>query len=195
MSWEIELPADAEGPITATVARRIKPGHEAAFEEFLTGIGGAARAFPGYLGAEVFRPASGESGEYRTVYRFDSPDHLRGWLDSDEHAAWMERAEPHVAGSMRTGTEFFTGLESWFTLPTQPGAPPPPPYKMAILTLVTIFPLITLVVVVSAPLIRSLPLVPKLAVTTLVTVALMTWVVMPRMTRLLGGWLYPGRRR
>jgi antibiotic biosynthesis monooxygenase (ABM) superfamily enzyme len=33
MSWEIELPADAERPITATVARRIKPGHEAAFED------------------------------------------------------------------------------------------------------------------------------------------------------------------
>ncbi len=94
----------------------------------------------------------------------------------------MKRAQPHLAGSMRTGTEFLTGLESWFTLPTQPAAPPPP-YKMAILTWATIFPLITLVVVVSAPLLRSLPLVPKLAVTTLVTVALMTWVVMPRVTQ------------
>jgi antibiotic biosynthesis monooxygenase (ABM) superfamily enzyme len=45
--------------------------------------------------------------------------------------------------------------------------------------------------VVSAPLVRSLPLVPKFAV----TVVLMTWVVMPRVTRLLGGWLYSGRRR
>jgi antibiotic biosynthesis monooxygenase (ABM) superfamily enzyme len=107
----------------------------------------------------------------------------------------MERAAPHVAGPMRTGTEFLTGLESWFTLPTQPGTSPPPPYKMAVLTWVTIFRLITLVIVVSAPLIRSLPLIPKLAVTTLVTVALMTWVVMRRVTRLLRGWLYPGRRR
>src|SRR6266536_6316209 len=102
----------------------------------------------------------------------------------------MKRAQPHLAGALRTGTEFLTELESWFTLPTQPAAPPPP-YKMAILTWATIFPLITLVVVVSAPLRRSLPLVPKLAVTTLVTVALMTWVVMPRVTRLLHRWLYP----
>ena len=49
----------------------------------------------------------------------------------------MTRAEPHVVGAMRTGTEFLTGLETWFTLPTQPGAPP---YKMAVLTWVTIFP-------------------------------------------------------
>jgi antibiotic biosynthesis monooxygenase (ABM) superfamily enzyme len=193
MNSQPELPTDAEGPVTATVTRRIKPGHEGAYEEFLAGISGAAEAFPGYLGAEVFRPTSGESGEYRIVYRFDSSTHLRGWLDSDAHAAWLERAEPHVAGPMRT--EFLTGLESWFTLPTQPGALPPPPYKMAVLTWVTIFPLITLVVVVSAPLIGRLPLIPRLAVTTLVTVSLMTWVVMPRVTRLLRGWLYPGRGR
>jgi uncharacterized protein len=157
------------------------------------GISGAAKDFPGYLGEEVFRPAGGQGGEYRIVYRFDSPAHLRDWLDSGERAAWLERAEPHVAGPMRT--QFLTGLESWFTLPAQPGALPPPPYKMVILTWVTIFPLITLVIVVSAPLIGSLPLVPRLAVTTLVTVSLMTWVVMPRVTALLRGWLYPGQRR
>ena len=191
MSPEPELPADAAGPVTATVTRRVKPGHEAAYEEFLAGISGAAKAFPGYLGEEVFRPASGGGGEYRIIYRFDSPAHLRSWLDSAERAAWLARAEPHVAGPMRA--EFLTGLESWFTLPAQPGAAAPPPYKMALVTWVTIFPLITLVVVASAPLLRRLPLVPRLAVTTLVTVSLMTWVVMPRVTRLLRRWLYPGR--
>jgi uncharacterized protein len=193
MSPEPELPADAAEPVTATVTRRIKPGHEDAYEEFLAGISGAAKAFPGYLGDEVFRPAGGAGGEYRVIYRFDSSAHLRGWLESRERAAWLERAEPHVAGPMRT--QFLTGLESWFTLPTQPGAPAPPPYKMAILTWVTIFPLITLVVVVSAPLIGSLPIVPRLAVTTLVTVSLMTWAVMPRVTRLMRRWLYPAGRR
>ena len=36
--------------------------------------------------------------------------------------------------------KFLTGLEGWFTLPAQPGAPAPRRYKMAILTWVTIFP-------------------------------------------------------
>ena len=149
MRVEPELAADADGPVTTTVTRRVKPGHEAAYEAFLAGISGAARAFPGYLGVEVFRPAPGRGGEYRIVYRFDSLTHLHAWLDSAEHAAWLARAEPHVAGPMRT--QVLTGLEGWFTLPTQPGLPPPPPYKMAILTWVTIFPLITLVVGGTAP--------------------------------------------
>jgi uncharacterized protein len=186
-------PDDSEGPVTTTVTRRIKPGHETAYEAFLEGIIAAASRFPGHLGVEVFRPATAAAGEYRIVYRFDTAGHLRRWLDSDEHAAWLQRAEPHVAGPMRT--EFLTGLESWFTLPEQPGQPAPPAYKMAILTWATIFPLITLVVVVLTPLIRTLPLVVRLGITTLATVPLMTWVVMPRVTWLLRRWLYPGHRR
>jgi antibiotic biosynthesis monooxygenase (ABM) superfamily enzyme len=65
---------------------------------------------------------------------------------------------------------------------------------MALVTWAAIFPVITVIVVVSAPLVGSLPLVVRLAVTTGVAVPLMTWVVMPRVTRLLHRWLYPDRR-
>jgi antibiotic biosynthesis monooxygenase (ABM) superfamily enzyme len=56
---------------------------------------------------------------------------------------------------------------------------------------VTFFPLITVVVVVLEPLLEEFALVPRLAVTTAVTVPIMTWLAMPRITRLLRGWLYP----
>jgi len=177
------------GPVTTVVTRRVKPGHEQFYELFLEGIITAATRFPGHLGVEVFRPESASAGEYRVVYRFDTADHLRAWLDSAEHASWLERAEPHVTGPIRR--QYLTGLETWFTDPARPGTAPPPPYKMALVTWITIFPLITLVVVILNPLLNGLPLVLRLAVTTAVTVPLMTWVVMPRVTRLLRGWLHP----
>jgi uncharacterized protein len=184
-------PEGIDGPVTTTVVRRVKPGHEPFYDQFLEGIIAAASRFPGHLGVEVFRPESASAGEYRVVYRFDIAEHLRAWLDSDEHAAWLERAEPHVLGPMRT--QFVTGLETWFTLPGRPASPPPPPYKMALVTWITIFPLITLVVVVLSPLLKGLALVPSLAITTAVTVPIMTWVAMPLITRLLRGWLYRDR--
>jgi uncharacterized protein len=174
--------------VTTTVTRRVRPGHETAYEEFLEGIIAAASRFRGYLGVEVFRPAAG-GDEYRTVYRFDSSENLRRWLDSDERASWLEHAEPHAVGPMRT--QILTGLESWFTLGAQPATPPPPPRKMALLTWITIFPLLTVIVTVLGPLLDGVALVPRLAITTAVMVPLMTWVVMPRVTRLLRGWLYP----
>jgi uncharacterized protein len=185
-------PDRGDGPVTTTVTRRVKPGHEAFYEQFLEGIIAAASRFPGHLGVEVFRPESAAIGEYRTVYRFDTGEHLRAWLDSDEHAAWHERAEPHVIGPAHTS--FVTGLESWFTLPDRPGTPPPPPYKMALLTWITIFPLISGIVLATGPLLEGLPVVLRLGIITAMTVPLMTWVVMPRVTRLLRGWLYPGDR-
>jgi len=121
------------------------------------------------------------------VYRFASAAELRAWLDSTEHTTWVERAEPHAIGPTRSG--FRTGLESWFTLPSDPGLPPPPPYKMALLTWLTIFPLISLVIVVLGPHLRGLALLPRLAITTAVTVPLMTWIVMPIVTKLLRRWL------
>jgi uncharacterized protein len=185
-------PDTGDHPITTTVTRRVRPGHEAAYEEFLEGIIAAASRYPGHLGVEVFKPQDATAGDYRTVYRFDTPEHLHAWLDSEEHAAWLERAEPHVIGPMRT--RFVTGLESWFTLPGRPGTPPPPPYKMALLTWITIFPLITAIVLATGPLLNDLPVVARLGITTAVAVPLMTWVVMPRVTRLLRGWLYPNHR-
>ncbi len=201
MSNETHQPLDSpphriQGPVTTTVTRRVKPGHEPFYDQFLEGIIAAASKFPGHLGVDVFRPESATAGEYRIVYRFDTDDHLRAWLDSDERAAWVERAEPHVIGPM--STRFMTGLETWFTMPAGANVPPPPAYKMALLTWITIFPLITLVVIALDPLLEKLELVPRLAVTTAVTVPIMTWLVMPRITRLLRGWLYrnasPSRR-
>jgi uncharacterized protein len=187
-----QSPDTGDLPITTTVTRRVRPGHEAAYEEFLEGIIAAASRYPGHLGVEVFKPQDASAGDYRTVYRFDTAEHLHAWLDSEEHAAWLERAEPHVIGPMRT--RFVTGLESWFTLPGRPGTPPPPPYKMALLTWITIFPLITAIVLATGPLLEGVPVVPKLGITTAIAVPLMTWVVMPRVTRLLRGWLYPDHR-
>ena len=108
------LPDPTDGPVTTTVTRRVKPGHERFYDQFLEGIIAAATQFPGHLGVEVFRPESASAGEYRVVYRFDTGERLRAWLDSHEHAAWVQRAEAHVIGPMRT--QFLTGLESWFTL-------------------------------------------------------------------------------
>jgi uncharacterized protein len=134
-------PPGTGGPVTTSITRRVKPGHEA---------------------------------------------------HSDEHAAWIARAEPHAAGA--TQTRFLTGLESWFTLSADPGAPPPPPYKMALLTWITIFPLITGIVAVLGPTLTRIPLVPRTAITTAIAVPVMTWILMPRVTLLLRHWLFPPKQ-
>jgi CheY-like chemotaxis protein len=67
-------PPDAsDAPVTTTVTRRVKPGHEVFYEQFREGIISAASRFPGHLGVEVFRPQSAAAGEYRIVYPAHRP--------------------------------------------------------------------------------------------------------------------------
>jgi uncharacterized protein len=64
---------------------------------------------------------------------------------------------------------------------------------MAIVTWLAVFPLITVILVLFGPLLGLLPMLLRTLVLTAVMVSLMTYVVMPRLTRLFSFWLYPDR--
>jgi hypothetical protein len=87
-----------------------------------------------------------------------------------------------------------TGLETWFTLPTQPGAMPPPRYKMAVVTLLVIYPLSLGASVAMTRWLADLPMLLRSLLGSVVMIALMTYVIMPRATRLFRRWLYPAMR-
>jgi uncharacterized protein len=86
-----------------------------------------------------------------------------------------------------------TGLETWFEVPGRT-APAPPRWKMFVVTSVVIFVLqltLNLVLYRFAP---PIALVPRVALISFSVSALMTWVVQPRLARLLERWLYAPRR-
>jgi uncharacterized protein len=184
----------ADPPVTVVISRRVKPGCEEAFEKFISGITAAAMTFEGHLGANVFRPSSPQDNEYQIIFKFDRASNLRIWEESECRHQWLARAE-----SLRLEPptiKVITGLETWFTLPSPKPIIPPPRYKMATITLLAIFPLIQIVSLIFAPAIKISPfpsLLENLFVTAII-VLLMTYVVMPRMTKLFAPWLYPKKR-
>jgi antibiotic biosynthesis monooxygenase (ABM) superfamily enzyme len=60
-------------PVTAVASRRVKPGREREFEEWVSGILAAANRFPGYLGSEVFRLIDPEDNEYKIISHSHAP--------------------------------------------------------------------------------------------------------------------------
>lgn len=181
--------AGEDPPVTAVATRRVKPGREREFEEWVSGILRAAGEFPGYLGSNVIRPSNSDDNEFQIVFKFDHASNLKRWEGSQERRLWLRKSrdllleEEHV--------RVLTGLETWFTLPSRPGEPSPPRYKMAIVTWIAVFPLATTIFAITQPLLGGLPTVLRTLVFTITMVTLMTYVIMPRMTRLFSFWLYP----
>ncbi len=178
-------------PVTAVASRRVKQGREREFEEWVSGIRAAVKKFPGYLGSEVLRPSGSEDGEYVIVFRFDHASNLHVWEDSEERRRWLDKSRPLLHEEEKV--DVLTGLETWFTLPSRPAEPPPPRYKMAVVTWLAVVPVVFIMFSLFGQWLNLLPAWLRTLVFSAVTVTLMTYVVMPRMTRLFSFWLYPDR--
>jgi uncharacterized protein len=181
-----ELTASGDASVTVTVARKVAVGREADFDEWVGGIVQAAEKFPGFLGAGILRPP--ETGhEWHVVYRFADADKLGAWEKSAERAEWLARVDDFAG---ETGTTHVSSLETWFALPGRT-APAPAKWKMAVVTFAAIYPLALLVTLVLVPHTAAWPVLLQPVVFGAVLVPSMTWIVMPRLTRLLRRWLYP----
>ena len=176
--------------VTSVIQHRVQAGAQAQYEAWLQEITPAAQRFPGHQGVNVLRPAAG-ADVYTVVLHFDTLEHLQGWLGSETRRRLIAEIEPLlVSGEC---VDIKTGLEFWFTPPT-PAQRHAPPYKQFLLTLSMIFPLTVLVPRALQPLFQSapalgLPVVSNFVISALI-VGLMTYVIMPRYTRLMSGWLY-----
>ena len=173
-------------PVTVTVARRVAPGREADFEKWVAGIVSAAAKFPGYLGGGLLRPPHAGQ-DWHVVYRFADADSMKRWEASPQRGEWLAVVEDFVR---QTGEHRISGLETWFELPGRT-APAPPKWKMWVVTLAAVFPLALVFNLVVVPHLGAAPLVLRTLALSICLTGLMTWLVMPRLTRLLEGWLYP----
>lgn len=178
---------DCDEPVTIVVRRTPKTGRETDFEAYISGITAASARQPGYLGCNVFRP-NRPHGEYRLIYKFDSMRNFQRWENSAQRQHWHRVAADVTQGSR--AIDVLTGLETWFTQPGEMSLVPPPRHKMVVIIWLCIFPLITLLNWALDPLLAGLPVYARSAAVTLITVPLMTYVLMPRITALFHKWLH-----
>ena len=174
--------------VTIIVSRKIKLGREKEFEEWAAGIAREAQKFEGYLGTKNILPSNITNFNSVVIIKFNSYKNLKKWENSSNRAKWIKRAESFTEGDVQV--QKLTGLEYWFTLPKTPFKTPPPRYKMAIVTFLALFPSINFVNLILDPFLDSLYWVFSMAINVMVTITLMTYAVMPLMTRLFAPWLF-----
>lgn len=175
--------------LTVVVRRRIKEGSEADFEDSMRDFVKFALNFKGHHSINIIRPSEG-SREYVVVDRFTDQKSRDEFTACSEYKRWMECLDEYTEGVPHF--QQMSGLEGWFSSPGEV-LRTPPKYKMAVATWIGVCIVVFLLNAVLAPFIADWGYVYEVVVFNACVVILLTWVVMPLLTKMLGGWLF-GRR-
>lgn len=182
----IEMEAE-DHIVTVVISQIVKPGCESAYETWLKDITNVSRTYTGHLGTNVIRPQPGVRPEYVIIFRFDGYENLKVWMTSRDREYWLTQSQnlvqshPHI--------QEINGLSAWFSLPGQP-LKTPPRYKTALLTWAAVSVLINVLNRLLTPLLVNLPSVMISLIISAIMVGLLTYIVMPWVTRLFSPWLY-----
>jgi len=174
--------------------RKVKAEYQDTFEIALHEFISASFAMEGQLGVHVIRPAPGApSREYGILRRFTDAGARDRFYGSSFFREWEEMIEPMLEG--RPVRQNLSGLETWFTLPGQHVIVPPPRWKMALVTLLGVYPVSLLVPWLLRPLIGDFHPALQALLIAVGIVALLTWAVMPVLAKVLRPWLHPREER
>jgi antibiotic biosynthesis monooxygenase (ABM) superfamily enzyme len=175
------------GPATLIFARRVKPGRELAYKSWVAGFRESSRRAKGFLGAGTMgRGATGN--EYISVVRFDTFDNLRVWEESELRHEWLAKLPPDTVEG-EAEVRRLEGMEFWFTAPGVSASTGPSPHKMALVLFAVVFVLVSGLTPLARTFLATAPQEVRILLMVAVQVGLMTYVIMPRVTRLLGRWL------
>ena len=187
-------------PVTVIVKRIAKKDKIKEFEEWLSGVSKEVSRQEGSMGIDIIKPTPNISNkskpEYVIIFRFNTYENLDKWEKSPIRHEWLQKGRKLAESDYEV--QKMTGLEFWFTpyfndesspmIPLQP----PPRYKMVIVTI----PVISILLLTLVPQIHfltemlSIPFPIRLVIALTITVLLMTYVIMPLLTKLLKPWLF-----
>jgi antibiotic biosynthesis monooxygenase (ABM) superfamily enzyme len=174
-------------PVTVVVRRKVRSGQQAGYEGWLQALLDEVQGFPGYLGTDVQRP-NGTDRTYVSIFRFDTADNLERFERSELRRRHLARVAPFIEGDAIW--DRLTGLEVWFDPPPGTVAAAPVRWKMVILLICVVFLLVEALTFLVGLL--PVPLPPPLRLLLIITaqVCLLTYVIMPPLTRRLAFWLF-----
>ncbi|QQE63693.1 hypothetical protein GFS31_03620 [Leptolyngbya sp. BL0902] len=180
---------------TSSVMEYIVPRPKAeAFEAWYGRLRQAAQYHSGFLRADLGTPLDCDDGvmKYYSIIHFASSSQLDLWLTSEVRQRFFKEGESlFLAYRFKS---FTTGLEGWFSI--QGGSSRslgPPRWKQILSVVLGLYPTVILQGMAFSALgvMQGWPLPTAMLVNNLITSSLLTWVVMPRISRFLKFWLRP----
>ncbi|WP_340677584.1 antibiotic biosynthesis monooxygenase [Paraglaciecola sp.] len=183
-------PEVVQGGVSIIIRHKVSPKNQGAYESWLKLIIPASAKFPGHQGVHILRPHAG-GHEFEISVRFASEKEAHDWLNSAQRKTLLEQSKPLF--HEQEITEIYNGIDFWFTqrsaaqkIATR--------WKQWLITTVVIWPLTMLVPLLLQPVFNNLPFsinaILHQGVVVAIVVALVVYVIMPRLVKLVASWLF-----
>jgi uncharacterized protein len=183
---------------TSLIFESIVPWEKSfAFRRWHANLRLAAQQFEGYIRTDLCPPVRARHLKWYSIMHFEAPEHLEQWLKSDVREALL------VEGKQFFETyqfkSFTTGLEGWFSRQTNSdqvglGAPA---WKQNLAVILGLYPTVMLQSLLFARLgiMQDWPFANSMLVNNIICSSILTWAVMPLVTRLMHFWLQPANHQ
>ncbi|MER5997017.1 antibiotic biosynthesis monooxygenase [Nonomuraea angiospora] len=179
--------------VTAVISHDVRPGREDDYTRWQDRVHKAEERFPGFLGFEAFAPVPGVQPHWVVMTRFDTREHLESWLASDTRRKLLDEGRDCVIDfDVRTVKSAFGG---WFRFGGgAAGEGAPPNWKQAMCVLLALYPTVMALNLTVSRVLTGARLPPYLVlfIGNVLSVAILTWVLMPLVNRAFAAWLRPG---
>jgi antibiotic biosynthesis monooxygenase (ABM) superfamily enzyme len=173
-------------PIHVAITRTVKPGCEGSFEKAILKFFADSQRDTNTLGAQLLRPLPGsKSRTYGILRSFASEQEREAFYRSDRFLQWEQAVKPLVEGEY--SRRDLHGLEAFFRDPSL--IRHPPRWKMALVTWLGVWPTVYVLSSLVGHRLSNWPSWLATGFVTLLVVLVLTWGVMPALTRLMRPWL------
>ena len=129
-------------PVSAVISTRVKPGQEAAYQQWERRMAAAQTQAPGFQGYRIEPPLAGVQDSWLAIVRFDSDANLQQWMQSPARLQLLEEGKG-LSDDVRARI-VRTGFDQWFPSGGTAGAMAPPAWKQNMLVLLLLYPVVFL---------------------------------------------------
>ncbi len=175
--------------VSVVVSDKIRLQYQTEFENWQERIISELEQFEGFISVSSKKLESPHN-EYFTVFQFDSNQNLQKWLDSSVLKKYLFEAKQYTL--LEPKISFHEGLELFFNK-KEASLIQPPFYKKVLLGIMAVYPLILIVGKLFhrfIPGFSQLPFEAGLFFEVIVVSTLMTYPVMPTLSKWLRFWLF-----
>jgi len=175
----------ARGSVTTAIVTHVLPGLEADYRDWERRAQTAQSKFPGYQGSYLQPPTDGATG-WVTLLRFDKPESLDRWFNSEERKELLREGQKLVKSTdIKRVTSSFPG---W--VPVDDSGNSPPNWKTFLLVLLGLYPIVMLEIRFLMPLLHPVPSAIANLMGNSISVAGTTWLTMPLFIKWFSPWLF-----